>query len=82
MSLGFAKETVRKGLAAHTALGLVCFIVHKQFIKDAQARLELVGAYVGWFLLGTYLIYPSVSTTLFQTMLPQRSPDGPWTASN
>ena len=24
MSLGFAKETVRKGLAAHTALGLVC----------------------------------------------------------
>ena len=40
--------------------------LHDRFLKD-DAKNQLTASYVYWFLLGTYMIYPSVSTTLFQT---------------
>ena len=49
------------------ALGLACFVVHVRHTTGTEAKRQLRAAYFGWFLLGTYMIYPSVSTTLFQT---------------
>ena len=49
-------------------LGLMCFVVHLRCKAGEDAKRQLRASYVSWFLLGTYLIYPSVSTTLFQTL--------------
>ena len=49
------------------ALGLVCFVVQLRRTTGPEAKRQLGAAYFYWFLLGTLMIYPSVSTTLFQT---------------
>ena len=46
------------------ALGLGCFAIHRRSTPEP----DVSASYAYWFLLGTYLIYPSVSTTLFQTL--------------
>ena len=50
------------------ALELSCFGVHWLYTRDEAAKNQLPASYFGYFLAGTYLIYPSVSTTLFQTL--------------
>ena len=49
------------------ALGYAGFKVHTQQMTDDTSNKHLQDVYLFWFLLGTYMIYPSVSTTLFQT---------------
>ena len=51
-----------------TALGLACFGVHLRCTTGREAKQKLKASYFSTFLMGTYLIYPSVSTTLFQTL--------------
>ena len=46
-----------------TALGVVCLRVQQQRTPSPVARARLAARYFGVFLLGTYLVYPSVSTT-------------------
>ena len=48
-----------------TSIGLLVSLVHQSRVAD---KAHLRAWYFGWFLAGTYLIYPSVSTTLFQTL--------------
>ena len=52
------------------ALGMVCFGVHLLCTRgeNEAKRNQLRASYFSVFLVGTYLIYPSVTTTLFQTL--------------
>ena len=51
-----------------TVLGLACLGVHLLRTTGREAKQQLKASYFSTFLMGTYLIYPSVSTTLFQTL--------------
>ena len=51
-----------------TVLGLACLGVHLLRTTGREAKQQLKASYFSTFLMGTYLIYPSVSTTFFQTL--------------
>ena len=50
-----------------TALGALCLRVQQQRTPSLDARTRLAAQYFGVFLLMTYLVFPSATTTLFQT---------------
>ena len=45
-----------------TALGAACLRMQQRHTPSPEARARLTARFVGVFLLGTYLVYPSVST--------------------